>query len=120
MPGVLSVAGCDFSHFKMDIGLALSEPRDREIPMRGNNTHQAFTVFGGAYVTEDHGCPSWMPAERSNKRSAAKIVMVVGLLMVGLSAATATKATRTSWDGMRPQASSYSTWMTASFADAVY
>ena len=33
---------------------------------------------------------------------------------------SATKATRTSWDGMRPQASSYSTWMTASFADALY
>jgi hypothetical protein len=102
----------------MDIGLALSQAREREIPMRSDT--QAFTVFGGAYVGEGHGSSSYLPAPEGNKRSAAKVLMVAGLMIFGVTAATATKATRTSWDGMRPQASSYSTWMTANFADAVY
>jgi hypothetical protein len=102
------------------MGLALSQAREREIPMRGDNHTQAFTVFGGAYVTEDHGSSSYFPAAQGNKRSAAKMLVVAGLLMFGISAATATKASRTSWDGMRPQASSYSTWMTSSFAEALY
>jgi hypothetical protein len=84
------------------------------------NHPQAFTVFGGAYVGEDHGSSSSHLATQGNKRSAAKTLMVAGLLIFGVTAATATKATRISWDGMRPQASSYSTWMTASFADALY
>jgi hypothetical protein len=113
-------AGCDFSHFKMDPGLALSHAREREISMCRDNHTQAFTVFGGAYVGEDHGSSGYLPATKGNKRSAAKMLMVAGLLMFGITAATATKTARTSWDGMRPQASSYSTWMTASFADAVY
>jgi hypothetical protein len=104
----------------MDVGLALLQARAREIPMHSGNHNQAFTVFGGAYVTEDHGSSNCLPAIQGNKRSAAKMAVVAGLLMFGITAATATKATRTSWDGMRPQASSYSTWMTASFADAVY
>ena len=84
------------------------------------NHPQAFTVFGGAYVGEDHGSSSSHLAAQGSKPSAAKVLMVAGLLMFGITAATATKATRT-WDnGMRPQASSYSTWMTSSFADAVY
>jgi hypothetical protein len=113
-------AGCDFSHFKIDAGLALLQARAREIPMHSDNPIQAFTVFGGAYVTEGHGSSSCLPVIQGNRRSTARMVMVAGLLMFGVTAATATKATRTSWDGMRPQASSYSTWMTASFADAVY
>src|SRR5215204_3362855 len=99
----------------MDVWLALSQATAREIPMHSDNQIQAFTVFGGAYVTENHGSSSHLQATQGNKRSAAKMLVVAGLLMFGISAATATKATRTSWDGMRPQASSYSTWMTASF-----
>jgi hypothetical protein len=89
--------------------------------MCSDNHPQAFTVFGGAYVGEDHGSSSHLQAAQGNKPlSGAKVLVVAGLLMFGITAATATKATRTSWDGMRPQASSYSTWMTSSFADAVY
>ena len=88
--------------------------------MRSDDHTQAFTVFGGAYVGENHGASSYLPAPQGHKRSAATMLTVAGLLIFGVTAATATKATRTSWDGMRPQASSYSTWMTSSFADAVY
>jgi hypothetical protein len=87
--------------------------------MRSDNHTQAFTVFGGAYVTEDHGSYSYLPTAPRNKRAKRTAVVVAGLLMFGISAATATKATRTSWEGMRPQAS-HSTWMTANFADALY
>lgn len=85
--------------------------------MRGSSHSQSFTVFGGAYVTEDHGS-SHLPPEASRTLSAARIAAVAGLLMFGISTATATKATRF-WDGMRPQAS-HSTWMTAHFENAVY
>jgi hypothetical protein len=90
--------------------------------MSDNHT-QAFTVFGGAYVTEDHGSSGYLPVTQSKATQtdrSAKVLIVMGLLMVGITTATATMATRTSWNGMRPQASSYSTWMTGSFAEALY
>jgi hypothetical protein len=87
--------------------------------MRSDNHTQTFTVFGGAYVTEDHGSSSYLQTAPRDKGSKGTALLVAGLLMFGVTAAAGAKATRTSWEGMRPQAS-YSTWMSASFADALY
>ena len=85
--------------------------------MRDFSHSQTFTVFGGAYVGEGHGSSQLVPVE-GRKRSVATIAAVAGLLMFGISAATATKATRGA-DGLRLQPSHY-TWMVAGFEDAVY
>jgi hypothetical protein len=45
--------------------------------MHSDNQNQAFTVFGGSYVTEDHGSSSYLQATQGNKRSAAKMLVVV-------------------------------------------
>ena len=55
--------------------------------MRDSN--QYFTVFGGSYITESHGCHG-LPQPES-KRSVAKAMAVAGLLMLGVTTATATK-----------------------------
>src|SRR5262245_65862370 len=85
---ICPVPACDFSHFKSDVGLALLQPGAREIPMHSDNHMQAFTVFGGAYVTEGHGSPSCLPVVQGNRRSAAKMAVVTGLLLFGVTAAT--------------------------------
>jgi hypothetical protein len=59
-----------------------------ELPMR-DHSHSQFTVFGGSFITEDHGCHC-LPQPES-KRSAAKAIAVAGLLMLGVTTATATK-----------------------------
>jgi hypothetical protein len=85
--------------------------------MRDCNHSQCFTVFGGAYVSENHGSSHLGPVE-GRSHSVARIAAVAGILMLGISAATATKATR-GLDGLRPQPAQ-SSWMAAGFADAVY
>jgi hypothetical protein len=86
--------------------------------MRDSNHSQTFTVFGGAYVTESHGC-NHLPADADKGGSSLmKVAAVAGLLMFGIGTATATKGTRT-FDGLWAH-SAKATWTTAAFEDAVY
>jgi hypothetical protein len=101
----------------MDGGLAILQGPDWERAMRDFNHSQTFTVFGGAYVGESHGASHLVPVE-TRKRSVAKIAAVAGLLIFGITTATATKAPR-GIDGLRQQPSHY-TWMTAGIEDALY
>ena len=85
--------------------------------MRDCNHSQVFTVFGGSYVTERHGFNHLPPKERS-PRSSTKLAAVAGLLILGITTATAMKVTR-SPDGLWAQ-HSRSTWAVAAFEDALY
>lgn len=85
--------------------------------MRDYSHSQVFTVFGASYITENHGT-CYLPQAERHGRSGMKVAAAAALLMLGITAATATKSTRF-WDGLRPQAS-HSTWMAASFEDVVY
>lgn len=85
--------------------------------MRDCSPNQLFTVFGGSYVTENHGF-SHLPEAESKGSSSARIALAAGLLMLGITTATATRATR-SLDGLWAH-TSHSTWAVAAFEDALY
>jgi hypothetical protein len=79
-------------------------------------SHQAqmFTVFGGAYVVENHD-----PMAGSSKRAArsgAKWAVVAGALMLGITASAATNAIRTHENAWTKAPS----LVTAAFEDALY
>ena len=57
--------------------------------MRDSNHSQFFTVFGGSYITESHGFHGLPQPEP--KHSVAKALAVAGVLMMGVTTATATK-----------------------------
>lgn len=84
--------------------------------MRDFSQDQYFTVFGGSYLTEAHGSHG-LPQPESH-RSAAKAIAVAGLLMLGVTTATATKLswpTGGLWDRGAPSIS-----VAASLEDALY
>lgn len=59
--------------------------------MRDHRQNQMFTVFGGSYVTEQHGS-NQLPRREHGNRSTAKVAAVAGLLILGITTATAMKA----------------------------
>ena len=81
--------------------------------MRDCNHSQAFTVFGGSYVTESHGF-NCLPQAEGRKRSGVKMVAVASLLMLGVTGATAMKKV---WDGGQSHRAG---WVVAGFGDALY
>jgi hypothetical protein len=83
--------------------------------------NQVFTVFGGSYVAESHGFDrrlDRLPQKEAGKRSATGTAVVAGLLILGITTATAMKATR-SLDGLWAHTTS-SSWTLAGFEDALY
>ena len=56
--------------------------------MRDCNRAQMFTVFGGAYVLENHAEET---RHQTNKYSGAKWIAMAGILALGLTTATASK-----------------------------
>jgi hypothetical protein len=78
---------------------------------------QVFTVFGGSYISESHGSAS-LPLTEGKSRSVTKMAAVIGLLALGLSTATATKAP--SARGALWLQSAHSSWTAAGFELPVY
>jgi hypothetical protein len=81
---------------------------------------QIFTVFGGAYIGEDHGAAQLPlhPTKDGQGHRVAKAAVVIGLLALGLTTATAMKAPRLfggPW-AHHPHA----TWMVTGFEEALY
>jgi hypothetical protein len=73
-----------------------------------------FTVFGGAYVVENHD-PMAAP-RKATARSGAKWAVVAGALMLGITTAAATKTVRTHENAWTKAPSV----VMAAFDDAVY
>ena len=63
--------------------------------MRHDHTPEMFTPFGGGYVAEAHGSGN-LGYEPKTKSSGAKWVAVVGILLLGATAAGAVAASQRS------------------------
>ena len=63
--------------------------------MRGHHTTEVFTPFGSGYVPEAHGSGN-LGYEPKTKRSGTKWVAVLGVLLLGATAAGAVTASQRS------------------------